>query len=213
MAANTTLNEYIKLHDNEGDRTIKNATNAIKNGFVSYCSKVNEEQASDDCEKILNLTALSIKTFANSCYKSSAYLEPSDIEQIKNSLNNYSNNPERINEFKQELVNDLTDFQKQIKARHFERIAEMTKEKQFCDKQIRVLDFEKSKLIMDRLSKIVWPYDEKTQAYDNKIAQLQIKAQQYTKKIENMKKMRPAANEKDILIYSMQLKERFASKI
>lgn len=215
MVANDILNDFLALdvQDNENSKTIKNATNALKNDSINYFTKTDEEQEIPaDCQKILNMTALSIKMFANSYYKSSAYLEPTDIDQIKNSLNNYANNHEKINDFKQELIEDLTKFQKQIKENHIQRIADLIKDKQFCEKQIKIFDFEKNKLIMERLSKIVWPYDEKTKEYDNKIAQLQLKIQQYTQKIENLRQMRPAANEKDILLYRMHLKEKFADK-
>lgn len=214
MTADTSLNDYmaLELQSHEDNKTIKNATNAIKNGSLNFCSKTNDEQEiSEDYQKMLNMTALSIKMFANSHYKPSAYLEPREIDQIKNSLNNYTKSSERVNNFKQELIEDLTEFQKQIKAKHIQRIAGLTKERQIYEKQIKILDSEKNQLIMSRLSKISWPYDKKTKEYDSKIAQLQTKMQQYIKKIEDLQKMRPAANEKDIMIYRLHLKEKFAN--
>lgn len=214
MVDDTSTKEYVTLGFQEEEiRTIQNATQTIRNNTVNYCSKMNEEQENiADYEKILNSTTLSLKMFASSYYKNSIYLEPTDIDQIKNSLNNYANNIEKINDFKKELIDDLTEFQKQIKAKHVKRIVDLTKEKQICEKQIQVLDEEKNKLIRERLSKIVWPYDSKTKEYDNKILQLELKIQQHASKIESLQKMRPVANEKDILLYNLHLKEKFIKK-
>lgn len=212
MITDTMLNDCVafEVQNDEDNKTIKNATNAIKNDLVNYCSKMNEEQGfSTDCQRILKSIIISIKMFANFYYKNSIYLEISDIEHIKNSLNNYENKNKKINEFKQELIDDLTEFQTEIKTKHVQRINDLIKERQFCEKQIRVLEFEKNKLITARLSKIIWPYDKKTKEYDSKIAQLEIKTQQCINKIENLRKMKPIANEKDILIYKLRLKEKF----
>lgn len=214
MTACTTLNEHTQLEsqNNKNINAIKNATLAIKNEFANCYTTKQDEGFIEDYEKILNLTALSIKMYANSYYKDSAAIEPNEIDQIKKSLSNYVNNNEKTDAFKKELIQDLSEFQKQIKTKHVQQISDLIKEKQFCEKEIRVLDFEKNKLIMERLSKIVWPYDQKTKEYDNKIAQLQIRLQKLTTKIENQQNMRPMANEKDILLYKMHLKEKFANK-
>lgn len=211
MATNTAFNDYYK-QEFEDLKTIKNAAESLKKGFVNYYSTIHEEDITADYEKILKHTALSIKMYSNSHYKNSETLEPMEIEQIKNALNNYANDKEKIKTFKQALIEDLTEFQKQIKSNHIKKITDLTKEKQFFEKQIRVLEFEKNKLIMERLSKIVWPYDQKTKEYETKIAQMQSKVQHYTNKIESLEQMRPMANEKDILLYKMHLKEKFADK-
>lgn len=215
MIPETMLNDCVAfgVQNNEDDKTIKNATNAIKNDLVNYCSKINEEQEiSSDYQRILKSIIISIKMFANFYYKNSTYLEISDIEHIKDSLNNYENKNKKINEFKQKLIEDLTQFQTEIKTKHIQRINDLIKERQFCEKQVKVLEFEKNKLITIRLSKIIWPYDKKTKEYDSKIAQLELKTQQCINKIENLRKMKPIANEKDILIYNLHLKEKFAKR-
>ena len=218
MTTSTTLNEYIKfeLQNEEDERIISNAIHSIQKEFINYYSKAKEhEQEQDisaDYSKILNSIVLSVKSFANSSYKTFTYLEDRDVEQIKSSLNNYTNNNEKITEFKKELMDDLTAFQKQIRTNHVQKLAEMEKQKRFCEKQTRVFEFEKNKLIMDRLSKIIWPYDAKTKEYENKIANLHVQIQKYEQKIEQLQKMRPNANEKDILLYQMHLKEKYAKK-
>lgn len=203
-----TLQES-ELKNMEDIKTIQNITNVIKKDVVDSLMNKSEENFTSDYEKIINLTKLSMKMFANAHYKSFTFLEVSDIEQIKDSLNNYSNSSERINAFKNVVIDDLTDFQKNIKEKHVQKMTETTKQKQILERQIRVFEFDKNKLIMERLSKVVWPYDEKTKAYDAKIANLQIQVQKCSQKIEELQQTKPLATEKDILLYQMSLKDRF----
>lgn len=208
MTTSITLNDFVAAEI----ETTQGVTNTINTESIKFCAAVREENVTLDYEKILNMTSLSIKMFANSFYKSSEFLEPSDIEQIKDSLNNYVNNNEKVVEFKNAILNDLTKFQKQIKVNHVQKLAELEKQRQFSEKQLRVLEFEKQKLVMDRLSKIAWPYDAKTKEYDSKIAASQMQVQKLAQKIEELQHMRPAANEKEILLYRMYLTEKYKQK-
>lgn len=209
MALNTTLKNF----EIEENKTIEDASHVLKSGLVNFLSAMNEKRNyAKDYESMLNLTEASIKKYATSTHKYSEYLEPNEIEQIKKALVEFSNNNEKISEFKKEIIKDLASFQQQILTNHEERIAELAKEKELCEKQLRIVECEKNKLIMERLSQIVWPYDAKTKEYDQKIAQLQTKVEQYTTKIKNQKGMRPAANQKDILLYTMHLREKFAAR-
>lgn len=207
MTASITLNDIMTLES----ETKEVVTNTIQNA-QNYVSTTREENVVLDYQKILNMTSLSIKMFANSYYKSSEFLEPSDIEQIKDSLNNYANSNEKVIEFKTAILNDLTKFQKQIKTNHVQKLAELERQKQFCEKQLNVITFEKNKLVMERLSKVIWPYDSKTKEYDSKIAALQLQLQKYQQKIYDLQQMRPAANEKEILLYRMYLNEKYSKK-
>lgn len=210
MSVDALLNELVVLNHSSADYAI---SRAISDDFM--ISKVAPKPANDlntDCEKILNMTALSIKMFANSYYKKLPFLEPSDIDQIKESLNNYAKSDEKLKEFKKVIIEDLTAFQKQIKANHVQKLADLGRQKQLCERQIVALEFEKNKLIMDRLSKVVWPYDEKTKEYDAKIAALQLQVKKYNQKIEETQQMKPIANEKDILMYRMHLNEKYRRK-
>lgn len=193
--------------------TVQVTTDTINKDTINLCAKVKEENVTLDYEKILSMTSLSIKMFANSFYKASEFLEPSDIEQIKESLNNYANNNEKVEEFKNAILNDLTKFQKQIKVNHVQKIAELERQKQLSEKNLRVIEYEKKKLVMDRLSKVIWPYDAKTKEFDVKIASLQLQVQKYAQKIEELVQKRPAANEKEILLYRMYLNEKYKQKM
>lgn len=215
MAASTTSNNDIvfEVENEKNADAFKNSTDVIKSNLVSYFAEVNKDaDFTGDYNEIINLTSLSIKKFANAGYKTSPFLESRDIDQIKTSLDNYASRNETLYELKNELIEDLTNFQTQIKANHFQRIDELIKQKQHYEKQIKVTDFAKHKLVMDRLSKIVWPYDAQTKEYDIRIAKLEIQIKQCEQKIETLRKMRPVASEKDIILYQMHLKEKYANK-
>lgn len=207
----TSALEMNNLEDNE---TIKGITNVIKQEFVSSCVKkqLADEDVTADYQKVLNMTALSMKMFANSYYKSAVFLDLSDIEHIKDSLSNYTNGNESVVEFKNVIICDLTNFQNQIKANYIEKLSELGTQKQFLEKQAKVLDFERTKLIKERLAKIAWPYDQKTKEYDSKIAKLQMQIQKFEQKIHELQQMRPMASEKDILVFQMSLKDKLAKK-
>jgi hypothetical protein len=146
----------------------------------------------------------------NARYKAYKFIEVADIKQIKTTLSTYTNDDEKVNAFKEELLEDLTNFEKQIKTNHVQKIEELKKEKQFNERQLKVLDFAKHKLIMERLSRVEWPYDAKTKEFDTKIAALQVNIKRLEQKIEEAVKYRPLAKEKEILMYQMQLKEKYS---
>lgn len=214
MTANMMLNNYLEfeLRKAEDADVIKNMTLAIKNEFVSGHTVTNNEEEGlvEEYAKILSMTTMAVKMYAHSYYKNNPYLDSSEIDQIKRSLVNYANDKAKLKDFKNEIIEDLTAFQNQIKENHIQRISELRKQKRVLENEIKHLDISKNKLIMDRLSKIVWPYDSKTKEYDNKIAAMQAKIDYYSKKIEDTVALRPAANEKDILLYQMRLKEKYA---
>lgn len=188
--------------------TVNNVAAKIREEFEDFRVPVAPESV-EDYAKVVNHTTLAMKKFSNSQFKATTSLDVSDLEQIKNALRNFACEGEHSKQIKDEIINDLTDFQKRINTMHFQNIAEHAKQKQSCEKELRTLEFAKHKLIADRLSKILWPYDAKTKEYDAKIALLQTKIQQYEQKISYSKKLRPVANAKDILLYEMKLKEKY----
>ena len=178
--------------------------------IISYISKNIDEEVIENCDKIFKQTTMSIKSFANVAYKSKTFLDIEDINQIKESLANYANKDERVSDFKNAIIEDLTEMQKQIKVNYKAKLDKLRIEKHECQKQITVVEFEKNKLIMDRLSKIQWPYDEKTKEYDIKIALLTLKTQKIEQKFSEISKTRPSADEKEILMYQLKLKEKYS---
>lgn len=218
MTANATYNEFkaIEAKASEDAKTIATVTNILKEEFVSfYPSNIDIEDAKETAqqiEKVFNLTNMSIKMYSTSYYKKHASLDTLELEQIKKALENFKNNNQKVESFKRVLIEDLEKFQKQIRANHTQKIATLAKEKQLLERQLFTLNLEKNRLIMDRLSKIVWPYDEKTKQYTSKIAATETRIAQYENKIGELELYRPMANEKDVLLYQMQLKEKFARK-
>lgn len=201
---NATSNEYISLE-------LSNEKSNYSNDVISLAKP---EEAKDEfaieSKKIISLATMSMKSLANSYYKTATFLEASDIEQIKVSLSNYTYNNEKTTEFKNAIIADLTEFQNKIKANYIQKIVELTKEKDFAEKQVKVLEFSKNKLVRERLARVEWPYDSKTKEFDSKIAALQIRIQKNEQKIAEAQKMKPCATEKDILIYQMYLKDKYA---
>lgn len=173
---------------------------------------IEETLFEEDAKKILTLTNLSLKMFSTSFHKTVTFLEASDIEQIKQSLINYKNNSEKVAQFKNSLIEDLTAFQSEITLNYNTRLAELKKEKAQLEKNIKVLEFAKSKLVRERLAKVAWPYDAKTSEYDAMIARFEIKVKKLEQKIEDVVKLRPAATEVDILKYQHHLKEAFLAE-
>jgi len=208
--AQAILNNFQILQEkNEQDAiTVTNVAAKIREEFGDF-KVVAVQEPKEDCNKVVNHTTLALKKFSNSQFKMTTSLDASDIEQIKNALKNFACECEHSKQIKNEIINDLTAFQKQINTTHFQNIAEYAKQKQAFEKEVKVLDYAKNKLISDRLSKILWPYDSKTKEYETKIAALQTKIQQCEQKIAYSKKMRPVANAKDILLYEMKLKEKY----
>lgn len=211
MAINATLEEYqiLELQKIEDLSIMKNITASIKSDFLHYYSERVEESNKEEFNKLLGLVQLSLKSYANIYYKKSVSLFHSDIEQIKLSLNNYANKNRELTEFKQAIISDLTSFQRDIRNKHVEKIEELRQEKKSYEKQIATLEIEKSKLVMDRLSKIAWPYDKTTREYEIKIEVLQLKIKRCLQSIAELKEIVPCANEKDILMYKMHLQEKF----
>lgn len=162
-----------------------------------------------DYTKILRMTNMSIKMYSNIYYKTLTYLEPSDIEAIKQALNDYHNRKEKVEEFKQDIIVDLTEFQQKIKNDHTQRIVEWTKKKILYERQIAILVKEKEQRIKQMISNLQWPYDRKTKSYDTQIKLLRIKAQKCVQKAAEYQALRPAANEKEILLFQMHLKEKY----
>lgn len=167
------------------------------------------EDLTDDYAKILKMTSMSIKMYSNIYYKSLTYLEPCDIEAIKKALGDYHNQKDKIEEFKQDLIFDLTEFQQQIKNNHTKKFIDWTKKKILYERQIAILIREKERLIRERISNLIWPYDRKTKSYDTQIKLLKLKAQKCIQKAAEIQALRPAANEKEILLFQMHLKDKY----
>lgn len=174
----------------------------ISNSFSIEPSKVYTDE---NIDLIVNKIASAMNDMANIKYKGSTFLEPCEVENVKKILDT----EECDAEIKTKFEKELTNFQEQIKVNYVQQIAEYTDKKMLYDEQIERLECLKKQLVMERLSQMSWPYDEKTREYDRKISSLKIQSERYSQRIEEIKSLRPAAKEKDILIFQVQLKEKF----
>lgn len=205
MAANATMRNYSVLEFLD-----EISTSDSEKIVTEICNEKYKEESKEDYNEVLAYASRSIKAHANASYKSHTFIEVSDIEKIKDALNQFANKNDKVAQFKKELINDLTSFEMQIKIDHAQNLIELAEEKQFCQKQIQIFEFGKQKLIRERLAKMAWPYDSKTKEYDKKIEILNEKLSKIEQTIEEAKAMRPMAKEKEVLAYQQQLINKFS---
>ena len=160
-----------------------------------------------DAKEVINKIVSSINDIAGAAFKGSKFIEPSEIETIKQTLANYEARNEKLAEIKKELEK----FGTQIKTKYTQNIDAQINERTSCTEQIEMLMNARQEVIRKRLLRLAWPYDEKTKAYERKIAALKVRVAKHNYKIEQLAGMRPAADEKDILLFQLQLKSKFAA--
>lgn len=216
MTANVILDDanILQIKAIEDMDTLKRLTNSIKSEFAYFYNreKENEIQNEDNIENnsIVKMLLMAIKTYSNSFEKSCVALNCSDIEQIKTNLTYYASRHKSYTKIVDEIIDDLSKFQKRLRINHYTKIGALKIEKEKLEKEVVLKDFEKNKLIMDRLSKIMWPYDSKTAEYESMISNLKVRIQRYKQSILEQQTLEPAAGEKDILLYRMHIQEKFA---
>lgn len=176
----------------------------------SLFEKNDSERFTEDVNAILELTSASIKMHATCDYKPVAFIDATDIENIKRTLAQYQDDDARIHQIKYAIIEDLSYFQSELTLNHEERLKAFKSKKAELEKQLRVVDYAKKKLVSQRLARLAWPYDDKTQQYDGLIAKFELQLKKLNSKIEEEIKLRPMANEKDILKYQLHLKESVA---
>ena len=145
---------------------------------------------------------------ASLSYKGSKFLEPSEVKTINDALENRDGKIEKITELKKELE----QFEEQIQINYSLRICEQKKERLYFEYQIDMLENEKKQIVKENLSKTLWPYDSRTKRYDCRISLLKIKMAKCTLSLAQLTGMRPAASEKDILLFQIQLKNKFTAQ-
>ena len=189
--------------------------NVEKNTFsvdtVEFVSTT-ENKSALEISKLVKMTSMSINTSANAQFKTRCYLTPHDVETIKDALNNFTSKDVTVNNFKAQLISDLTDFQDKIVTNHIATLRKLRSEKALLEKSARDLDAAKNKIVMDRLSKIQWPYNEVTKQIDSKIAVINVKTAKYAKRIQELEETKPVAEEKDLILYQMEMKQKYNVK-
>lgn len=192
---------------------------AVKNDYkdtfstdnVKFVSAINETKTSE-VDKLFRITSMTIRSMANDKFKSRCYLGINDIDRIKEALENYRSQDLTTNSFKAQIINDLSDFQDKILTNRIAKLKKLRNEKIMLEKCARDLNTAKSKIVADRLAKIQWPYNEVTKQIDSKIAVVDIRVARCKQQLENLKNSKPVAEEKDVILYQMELKEKYSVK-
>lgn len=162
---------------------------------------LSEPQLDMVVDKILS----AITDMANIQYKGASYVEPREIEQVKQMLETEQCDVVA----KKEITEELTKFQESIQANYKHTIAELRARKLELEEQMEAIEKEKSKIVSKRISQFLWPFDDSTRAYDGKIYNLKCKIRSCEQKIEEYAAMRPMAREKELIRFNMQMKEKF----
>ena len=199
----------IAKKNSEDTITMSKVSDFIGQEYKKVCSPIADLET--HYGKILSQTTLSLRRMANSFNRTSEYLEVSDVEHIKDALNKYASNDDRVKAFKNVIIDDLTDFQKQIRANHIKKMADYNGKRQLCEKQIAHIVAEKKQLTPGFLN-IFGADAKKIKECDSKINALKSQLQQHINKVVIVQQSPPIADEKDILIYQMQLKDKYGKK-
>jgi len=171
----------------------------------NVANETSNETYEVDFDYIINAVVSSMTNVAKLPTKKSTFIEPNEIEAIKKSLNSYSADCEAIDEFRLAL----TIFQEKIQIEYAQKIKLYNDERIVFEAQIDSLEAAKRKIVNKRLSQMLWPFDEQTRKYDSQIDSLKIRAGRCAQKANAIMAMRPAANEKDLLVFKAQLKQKF----
>lgn len=199
-------NEIILLVGNEDQKEINNAADLLAMNIQnSFGAAILEKTAEPSYDEIINKVTSAIKTKASSQYKGTNFIEPIEIEEIKKMLIT----EDCANNQKSELEKELTRFQEEITNNYYHTLTELKETIIDSKTQIERLEEVKKQVVMKKLSKMSWPYDENTKKYDAKIANLKIQLARAEQKLEEIEAFTPAANEKDILLFQVQLKDKF----
>ena len=160
----------------------------------------------DNLDIVVDKVVSAISCVASLQFKGSSFVEPQEIDQVKKILQGESCNIYT----KKQIEQELTNFQNKINSEYKDKIKEYSAAKIELEDKLDVLESRKSKLVAERLAQFAWPFDEQTRAYDRKIYEFKARIRSFELKIQSVEAMRPAAREKDILVFQHQLKEKFS---
>jgi len=148
-----------------------------------------------------------MNNMASLSYKGAKFLEPSEVKTILDSLENYEERLEKIAEIKKELE----EFKKRIQTNYSQKIHEQKEERFSCENQLEMLEKAKIQKMKENLLRTLWPYDVMTERYNRNIESLKTRITKCNFNIQQLTGMRPAANEKDIMLFQFQLKAKFVT--
>lgn len=212
MTTSMVLRDYRVLEEeNKEDLvTLVSAVKSLKTEFVSKLIKPAAKDYDAEFKKLLTQTIMGLKKCANLSYKEHEEIEVDEILQIKAALSNFANDDSKIKEFKNSLLNDLDNFQSSLRQKKVRLLEQLKQEQRGYIKKAKELEIAKNKLIMDRLSNILWPYDEKTKSYDKQIEQCKIQLANCIRRIHLVHLTKATADTKDLMLYEMKMKEKYS---
>jgi len=182
--------------------------NSLKNRIQQHKFIEQDPTLEPSFNEVIDKIVSIMNEMASLSFKGSKFLEPSEVKTIQESLENYDERSEKIAEIKKELE----QFEEQIQINYSRRIFEQKKEKEYCEEKIEMMENAKKQTMKSNLLKTLWPYDMRTKRFDCKIASLKTRMAKCIFSIEQLTGMRPAASEKDILLFQIQLKNKFTAQ-
>lgn len=210
MTASIVLQD-LEVSEEKQQEILKAVTNVIKTVNISYVSTTTKpKDLNREYKKVLMNMTMSLKKCATAGFKTKASVDVAEIEQIKNSLMNFKGEEAEVTEFARKMVSELTNFQKVLRNNYVTRIADIKRKEMLVADKIKALETERTETVFNRLKNIVWPYDSKTKDYENQIAQYKNQLRAYQNRLSEAKQTRPSANEKDLLIYELKMKEKYS---
>lgn len=157
---------------------------------------------------IVNAITSEINYFACLSHKTFKFVEPKEIEVIKNVILKIYRVPTKTREA---LENELTKFEEEIKQDFRVKVLEYNEKRIACEEQADKLQTEKKKFILRNLLKFSSSFYKSIEIFDRKIKKLKMQANRYSDYIMLTGVTRPVAQEKDILLFKIHLKQKFAA--
>lgn len=199
MSVNTTMENKIALNLKESGYFVDSK------GFTNIFN--------DEATKMVHLAVLSLKTFSNVFYKDYPYIDEEDIEKIKNALLNYACQDSKSKLLKQELIENLNQFKLSLEIKHKKQVQELQKQvlvQRHILEELKIQE-EKSTNLISKLLKISIQSSAKESSIKAQINMTSARLEKYSQQLEDLKTKGAIANEKEILVYQMQLKEKFSA--
>lgn len=198
-------NEEQKVATNENKIVTFNTANSFES--LTYDEVADKGLSEEQIDIVVNKILSAITNMATSKCKESSYLDINEIEHLKKShpaLQDCDYNVKRA------IEKELNGFQNEIQERHKENLKKHFEQKHSIEKQITVLEYRKKKIVEERISKFLWPFNDETKACDGKIYNLKCQMRTCLLKIAEVEKLRPMAKENDITKFNLKLKEKYA---
>lgn len=163
-----------------------------------------------DVAEILTYTTDALHNLTNSKAKAVKGLDLYDLEQIKSSLVNVTVADDHTERIKNSIIADLNDFKEYITVSYIKDVEAYKKQKIFYERQINVLETQKRWRIIELLSKISWPFDESVNELESQIEVLRVRVLKCAQRILQAGRIRPRADVKDVLMYQLELRKKYA---